>query len=66
MSLNDVYWGDRGHCPKCGKWVGNIVGRINDEVGLIKVAGVCTTHGEVDISHQDWIFDDFWGEDREE
>jgi len=64
--MNNFLWGDRGHCPKCGKWVGSITGYINEEIGLIKVIGTCKVHDEVDITKQEWTFDDFWGEDREE
>jgi hypothetical protein len=65
MSYNDCYWGDRGHCPKCGKFCGKITGHGNCELGLIKVTGICKTHGEVDLTHQEWSFDDFFNEDYE-
>jgi hypothetical protein len=59
MSLDNYYWGNRGHCPKCGYWVGAIVGTMNGLGELLKVTGVCKVHGEVDITSQDWSWDDF-------
>lgn len=64
MSLNNVYWGNRGHCPKCGKFCGDITGYGNCQ-GLQKVTGVCKIHGKVDLSKQDWGFDDFFSEEDE-
>ena len=53
---------ERGHCPKCGRFCGQIVGTIRNE-GLVKVTGECRAHGEVDLSDQDWGYEDFDGED---
>ena len=62
MSLDNVYWGGRGNCPKCGKWCGNIEGVVGEVIGLKSVSGVCKDHGKVDLSHQEWGFDDFVSE----
>jgi len=66
MSHDNYYWGGRGNCPKCGRWVGQITGTINYALGeLVKVTGVCKHHGEVDLSEQAWDYDDFdHGEDE--
>jgi len=58
-----VEYGDRGHCPKCGRFCGKIVGTIRNE-GLDKVTGICRMHGEVDLSDQDWGYEDFDEEDH--
>lgn len=52
------FYGDLGHCPKCGKFCANIIGHFNNE-GLQKVMGVCKKHGKVDLSHQSWDADGF-------
>ena len=67
MSLENCYWGGRGNCPVCGKWCGAIVGKIatngfGDE-RLDGVSGFCAAHGEVDLSKQDWSWDDFDSDD---
>lgn len=53
------FYDDLGHCPKCGKWCGKIMGTITKEWGLKKVEGNCKRHGLVDLSHQSWSVDDF-------
>lgn len=53
------YWGDRGHCPKCGRFVGNILGTTNDLNGLVRVEGNCKKHGTVDITDQEWSCEEF-------
>ena len=58
MSYNDAYWGGRGNCPKCGRFVCQIKGLVRAGV-LEGVTGVCSTHGKVDLSHQDWGYEDF-------
>lgn len=50
---------DRGHCPKCGKFCGNIMGEINEIDGLRKVEGDCKDHGTVDLTGQSWAIEDF-------
>jgi hypothetical protein len=57
-----MLWGDRGHCPKCGRFCGDIVGTIKPDCGLVRVEGQCRTHGTVDLSKQDWDYEDFDGE----
>ncbi len=63
MSYNDLYWEDRGHCPICGKFVGQIRALLYEEASRMVVTGVCKTHGKQDISHQGWDWDEF---DKEE
>lgn len=63
MSLDNVYWGGRGNCPECGRFVGHIRGTINPLMGLVRVTGVCKYHGVVDLTHQGWSFDEFDPED---
>ena len=55
------FYDDQGHCPKCGKWVKNIVATLSELEGIKKVEGECKTHGKVDISHQAWSREDFEG-----
>ncbi len=58
------FFGDLGHCPKCGKFCSNIQGEGNEYVGLARVTGICKVHGEVDLSSQDWGYEDFFKEDE--
>ena len=57
-----IYWDDRGHCPKCGKFCGQIEGKGNEMRGLFEVTGVCKKHGKVDLTGQSWSWDEFFGE----
>lgn len=58
-----IYWGNRGHCPKCGRFCGNIRAALNDFLGLFRVTGTCSIHGDVDLSDQDWSYDEFCDDD---
>ncbi len=58
-----TFYGDLGHCPKCGKFCGGIQGRLN-RMGLHGVTGACKTHGKVDLSHQSWSYDHFENEGK--
>ncbi len=62
MTLQDGKWGNRGHCPRCGRWCSAITGWGGEEEGLRRVTGICKVHGEVDLSKQDWSYDDFFKE----
>jgi hypothetical protein len=42
----------------CGRFCGNITGEIN-ELGIRRVYGTCTKHGEVDLTHQEWTYEEF-------
>ena len=57
------YWGDRGHCPGCGRFCGGISAMGHEMMGLVGVTGICKTHGEVDLTGQEWSWDDFFGPD---
>ena len=59
-------YGDVGHCPKCGRFCGNIMGEISEAEGLSKVEGVCKVHGTVDLTGQSWAVEDFEHEEGEE
>ncbi len=52
------FWGDRGHCPRCGRFCRDIIGLVSD-LGLEKVEGKCKKHGKVDLTNQEWSYDDF-------
>jgi hypothetical protein len=52
----------RGQCPKCGRFCSKIKGFGNDFHGLVKVTGICNRHKTVDLSNQDYEYDDFWEE----
>ncbi|HUS46135.1 MAG TPA: hypothetical protein VM219_08930 [Phycisphaerae bacterium] len=65
MSLTDGRWGDRGHCPKCGRFCGDVVGTTSESRGLERVEGTCRQHGRVDLSKQEWSYEDFVGEGEE-
>lgn len=61
MSHKDVYWGGRGHCPKCGRFCSGITGHFRGPPGwevLEMVTGWCKHHGLVDLSHQPWDYND--------
>lgn len=57
-----IYWGNRGHCPQCGRFCGQIKGYGN-AWGLVRVTGICKVHGEVDLTQQDWSYEDFFEEE---
>lgn len=59
--MTGIFWGDRGHCPKCGRFCGQITGYGNEIQGLVRVTGICHQHGEVDLTKQEWIYDEFFG-----
>jgi len=56
-----IFYDDRGHCPKCGRFCGQIFAYGNESRGLFKVKGFCKVHGEVDLTSQSWEWDDFFG-----
>lgn len=58
------FWGDRGHCPKCGRFCGDI-GAIANSEGLISVDGICKKHGTVDLTNQEWSWDEFFGSESD-
>jgi len=47
------------NCPKCGKFVGNIEATRNGLEYITKVEGICKTHGKVDLTDQEWDYDEF-------
>lgn len=49
------------HCPKCGKFVGNVLAQTKAE-RIEKVEGFCKKHGIQDLTDQDWSADDFGDE----
>lgn len=59
--MASCYWGNRGHCPVCGRFVGGIEAMARD-TGLAYVYGKCKRHGYVDITSQDWSWEDFFNE----
>jgi len=53
-----------GQCPKCGRFCSSIMGHFLPEHrggGLRFVTGVCKRHGAVDLTDQDFGYDDFVG-----
>lgn len=52
----------RGQCPKCGKFLRNIAAVGSASIGLVLVTGVCKRHKTVDITNQDYGYDDFFDE----
>jgi len=60
-----IFYDDRGHCPKCGKFCGDIKATLNEIDGIKKVKGKCKTHGVVDLSKQSWAYEDFDNENGE-
>ena len=52
------------HCPNCGRFVGSIyaeVAGIDKEIK--KVYGICSKCGKVDVSSEDWMYEDFFPEE---
>ena len=47
-------------CPKCGKFVGNITAWVNGLDEITKVEGDCKVHGTVDVTDQDWCYEQFF------
>lgn len=57
---------NRFHCH-CGRFVGNIKATIvGIDDRIIKVTGVCKKHGVVDITDQDWTYEDFFPEEEDQ
>ena len=55
-----ILYGDCGHCPKCGRFCGKIMGTFDGFTEqLTKVEGICKIHGKVDLTSQSWGADDF-------
>lgn len=52
-------WGDRGHCPKCGRFCGEISALVSPDFGIKDVHGRCSVHGIVDLTGQAWSYEDF-------
>ena len=53
------------HCPECGKFVGDIRATVSGiDEDITKVTGVCKKHGKVDVTDQDWIYEDFFPEEE--
>jgi hypothetical protein len=52
-------WGDRGHCPKCGRFCGSISAQLSPDFGISAVRGKCSVHGTVDLTGQAWSYEDF-------
>lgn len=54
----DKLW--RGQCPKCGNFCSKIIAYKSAKGDAIsEVTGDCLTHGEVDLTDQEWEADDF-------
>lgn len=51
-----------GKCPKCGWFCADITATANEE-GLQSVSGICRQHGKMDLSKQEWSWEDFFGEE---
>lgn len=60
-----IFYDDRGHCPKCGRFCGQIFAYGNESRGLFKVKGFCKVHGEVDLTDQSWTYEEFFRSDVE-
>jgi len=49
-----------GKCPKCGRFCGDITAHLNRDGAIRFVIGVCKKHGAVDLTDQDWCYEDFF------
>lgn len=52
-------------CPKCGRFVTNVVFTETADHEVKKVEGTCKVHGEVDIK-KDWDYDSVHPQSPEE
>ena len=55
------------HCP-CGRFVGHITAEVSVsgiDKKIVKVTEVCKKHGVVDVTDQDWIYEDFFPPEEE-
>jgi len=50
------------HCH-CGRFVGNIKAKLTADNEITKVTGVCKKHGVVDVTDQEWCYEDFFPEE---
>jgi predicted nucleic-acid-binding Zn-ribbon protein len=44
-------------CPKCGKFLKQIIATVNGNEEITQVTGICHTHHKVEI--KDWNYDEF-------
>ena len=57
----------RGRCPVCGRFCRAVTAtRRETDIGacLDTVTGTCRQHGRVDLSHEPWSWEDFFGENE--
>ena len=52
-------------CPECGKFVKDVEALVEevlfiDEKKITKVTGVCAKHGKVDLTNEDWSYEEFF------
>lgn len=50
------------NCPECGRFCGDITADYNEFAGITKVHGLCARHGRVDLTNEDWCYEDFFPE----
>ena len=63
--MSNFLWGSRGHCPKCGKFCADITATINELEGVKSVTGKCKKHQAVDLTNQEWSWEDFVREEKD-
>ena len=63
-------WELRRHCPKCGKFITNVVAHMGYNTTayiagpfIESVTATCKIHGTVDMGHAPWSWEDFDIED---
>jgi hypothetical protein len=51
-------------CLECGRFCKDVVATINGLGDIIKVRGVCSKCGKVDLTNADWWYGDFYEEEE--
>ena len=51
-------------CPTCGRFIANVEATVNGFEHITKVEGICKTHGTVNVTNQEWGYDDFFPEKK--
>lgn len=62
--MSEQEWELRRHCPECGYFISNVVAHMGyggwpGGPFIAKVTATCKTHGEVDMGHAPWSWEDF-------
>ena len=46
-------------CPQCGKFCKDVFALMDADGNVKRVEGVCIKHGKVDLTNEDWSYEQF-------